>query len=85
MAPVIVAIIVGIGWVLAILEAINDSRILIRGKIEEETNMTGIPTEELTGIATRPGFIRFVAGLRLLFAIARIIAIPAIAILRWWG
>ena len=85
MASVIFAIVSGIGWVFAVLIAINDFRILIRGKIEEDTNITGIPTEQLTGIATRPAFIRSVAALRLIFAIAWIIAVPAIAIRAWWG
>ena len=84
MALVIAVIICGIGWVFALLIAINDFRILMRGKIEDDTNMTGIPTDELTGIATHPGFIRVVAALRLLFGVAWIIAIPAMAIRGWW-
>jgi hypothetical protein len=80
----IFAAVFGIGWVLIIPIAITDFRILIRGKIEDDTNMTGIPTEELTGIATRPGFVRFVASLRLLFAVAWIIAAPAVVIRALW-
>lgn len=83
MATVIFAIIFGIGWIFAVIIAINDFRILLHGKIEEDTNMTGIPTEELTGIATRPGFVRFVAALRLVFAIAWLIAVPLLAIRAW--
>ncbi|TWU51439.1 hypothetical protein [Rubripirellula reticaptiva] len=85
MTTVIFSIFFGIGWVFAILGAINDFRILVHGKIEEDTNMTGIPTEELTGIATRLGFVRLIAALRLVFAIAWIIAVPMLAIRAWWG
>ncbi len=85
MAPVIFAIIFGIGWLFAIFIAINDFRILVRGKIDDETNATGIPTDQLTGLAKRPGFVRFVAGLRLAFALLWIAAIPYGLIRAWWG
>ena len=85
MAPVIFAIVFGVGWVFALLIAINDFRILIRGRFEEDTNPTDIPIEQLTGFATRPAFIRSVAALRLIFAVAWIITVPAIALRALWG
>jgi len=44
-----------------VLIATNDVRILIRGRIDADTNMAGRPVEELPAVAHRPGLVRLVA------------------------
>ena len=80
----IFAIVFGIGWPLCLASSINDATILIRGRIDADTNMTRVLTDELPDLAKRPGFVRLVAGARLLFAIAWLFAIPAIVAIRAW-
>jgi hypothetical protein len=84
MTFVIFVIALGIGWLLVLAYAINDATIFIRGRIDDDTNVTGIPTDELPALAKRPGFVRLVAGLRLLFAVAWLIGVPAFVAIRAW-
>ncbi len=84
MKSTVIVVVLCIAWLLTLAEAINDATILIYGRIDDETNTTGIPTEQLTGPAKRPGFVRMVAALRLVVAAAILIVLPVMAIKRWW-
>jgi hypothetical protein len=75
----------GICWLVALAIACTDAKILMRGRIDDDTNMTGIPTDELRDLARNATFIRLVAGIRLAFAVAFLMAGPAIAICRLAG
>lgn len=77
-------IVLSIFWLLTFAEAANDATILIRGRIDDLADSTSIPTEQLTGPAKRPGFVRMVAALRLVVAAAILIVLSVMAIKRWW-